>query len=251
MAVSRREFLKASGVFALQTRTAETGVLVNDIHSQLNPTRVREIVPVASPSDLQRALRRADAAGHARQHRRRPARHGRSAVCRQLDDARHDPLQSRAIARSRQGTRRSRGGHHVAGARRLPAEGAGRAAEPVGHCAEADRRRSADDRRGAGGERARPRPEDEAVHRRRRIVRARRCTWRVAHVQPHRERRAVSSRDRRLWAVRRHLDGQAAARPAAEDPAHRRGADGRRPAEGVRAADRRRVHVRRLPVFGR
>ena len=44
MAVSRREFLKASSLFALQSRTAESGVLVNDIHSQLNPTRVREVV---------------------------------------------------------------------------------------------------------------------------------------------------------------------------------------------------------------
>ena len=50
MAVSRREFLKASGVFALQTKAAETGVVVNDIHSQLNPTRVREIVSISSTS---------------------------------------------------------------------------------------------------------------------------------------------------------------------------------------------------------
>ena len=45
-------------------------------------------------------------------------------------------------------------------------------AAPVGHRAEADRRRPADDRRRAGGQRARPRLEDEAVHRRRGIVRA-------------------------------------------------------------------------------
>jgi FAD/FMN-containing dehydrogenase len=61
MAVSRREFLKASSVFALQTGAAEPGVAVNDIHSQLNPTRVREIVAVTSTSDLQRALRSAAA----------------------------------------------------------------------------------------------------------------------------------------------------------------------------------------------
>lgn len=64
MAVSRRGFLKASGLFALQRGTAEPGVLVNDIHSQLNPTRVREVVTVSSPSDVQRAVRRAAASGH-------------------------------------------------------------------------------------------------------------------------------------------------------------------------------------------
>jgi FAD/FMN-containing dehydrogenase len=63
MAVSRRDFLKASSMFALQARGAQTGVLVNDVHSQLNATRVREVVPIASASDLQRAIRRADAAG--------------------------------------------------------------------------------------------------------------------------------------------------------------------------------------------
>jgi FAD/FMN-containing dehydrogenase len=63
MAVSRREFLKASGLLALQTRRPERGVLVNDIHSQLNPTRVGEIVPVASQAGLEQALRRASAAG--------------------------------------------------------------------------------------------------------------------------------------------------------------------------------------------
>ncbi|MEO5742821.1 MAG: FAD-binding oxidoreductase [Vicinamibacterales bacterium] len=63
MAVSRREFLKASSLFALQSGTAERGVLVNDVHSQLNATRVREVVAVSSPSDLQRAVRRAAASG--------------------------------------------------------------------------------------------------------------------------------------------------------------------------------------------
>jgi FAD/FMN-containing dehydrogenase len=65
MAVSRRGFLKASGLLALQRGTPESGVLVNDIHSQLNPTQVREVVAVSSASDLQRALRRAAASGHA------------------------------------------------------------------------------------------------------------------------------------------------------------------------------------------
>jgi FAD/FMN-containing dehydrogenase len=65
MPVSRRDFLKASSMFALQARAADGGVLVNDIHSQLNATRVREIVPIASITELQRALRRAGEAGQA------------------------------------------------------------------------------------------------------------------------------------------------------------------------------------------
>ena len=64
MTVSRREFLKASSLFAIQSGTAEPGVLVNDIHSQLNSTRVREVVAVSSPADIQRALRSAAASGH-------------------------------------------------------------------------------------------------------------------------------------------------------------------------------------------
>jgi FAD/FMN-containing dehydrogenase len=59
MPVSRREFLKASSAFAWQSRTPAAGVLVNDIHSQLNPTRVQQIVSISSPPDLQRALREA------------------------------------------------------------------------------------------------------------------------------------------------------------------------------------------------
>src|SRR5687768_2678421 len=69
MAVTRRDFLKASSLF-VHLRPGfnqggygaqAQGVLVNDIHSQLNPTRVSEIASVASVSDLQRALRRAGA----------------------------------------------------------------------------------------------------------------------------------------------------------------------------------------------
>ena len=59
MSLSRRDFLKASSVFALQTPPSGTGTIVNDIHSRLNPTRVREVVSVSSTADLQRALRRA------------------------------------------------------------------------------------------------------------------------------------------------------------------------------------------------
>jgi FAD/FMN-containing dehydrogenase len=64
MPLTRRDFLKASSLFALQARPAEHGVIVNDVHAQLNATRVREVVPIASTADLQRVVRRADAAGY-------------------------------------------------------------------------------------------------------------------------------------------------------------------------------------------
>jgi FAD/FMN-containing dehydrogenase len=65
MALSRRDFLKASSLFALQAAPPATGTIVNDIHSQLNPTRVREVVSIGSVTDLQRALRNAAAAKQA------------------------------------------------------------------------------------------------------------------------------------------------------------------------------------------
>jgi FAD/FMN-containing dehydrogenase len=63
MAFSRRDFLKASSFFALQA--TPPGAIVNDIHSQLNATRVREVVTVSSSADLQRALKRAAASQQA------------------------------------------------------------------------------------------------------------------------------------------------------------------------------------------
>ena len=71
MALDRRAFLKTTGLMALapvwpaQRPGAGTGSLVNDIHSQLNPTRVLDIVPVDSTRALQDAIRRAAAGGHA------------------------------------------------------------------------------------------------------------------------------------------------------------------------------------------
>ena len=71
MAVNRREFLKTAGLlqlrppWPLQGPISGSGTLVNDIHSQLNPTRVREIVPVDSTRALQRAIKRAAGDGHA------------------------------------------------------------------------------------------------------------------------------------------------------------------------------------------
>ena len=79
MAVNRRDFLRVTGLLAtapvwirdrararpLQSPTTAFGTFVNDIHSQLNPTRVLEIVPVATSEDLQRAIQRTAAGGHA------------------------------------------------------------------------------------------------------------------------------------------------------------------------------------------
>ncbi len=71
MTMNRRDFLKATSVLAaapakgVQHKDQTPPALVNDIHSQLNATRVREIVPVTSAADIQRAVARAAAAGHA------------------------------------------------------------------------------------------------------------------------------------------------------------------------------------------
>ena len=64
MAMDRRTFLKRTGLMAVapalaQGSQAGSGVVVNDIHSQLNPTRVREVVRVDSTQALQQAIRRA------------------------------------------------------------------------------------------------------------------------------------------------------------------------------------------------
>jgi len=66
MPMNRRDFLKVAGAFAAAPAwPPDRGALVNDIHSQLNPTRVREIVSIASAGDIERAVKRAAAAGHA------------------------------------------------------------------------------------------------------------------------------------------------------------------------------------------
>src|SRR5215211_4753760 len=63
MRIRRREFLKAAGVAALSPAFAQqpAGTLVNDIHSQLNATRVRRLVEVDSMRALQAAIRSATA----------------------------------------------------------------------------------------------------------------------------------------------------------------------------------------------
>src|SRR5262245_47309641 len=64
MRIRRREFLKVAGLASVVPPWAAEaqnppGTLVNDIHSQLNETRVRRIVDVDSLSSLQEAVRRA------------------------------------------------------------------------------------------------------------------------------------------------------------------------------------------------
>lgn len=66
MNISRRTFLKGAGLATLATacgcRTVsetQSPLLVNDVHTQLNPTRVRSISSVDSLDDLRRVIRRA------------------------------------------------------------------------------------------------------------------------------------------------------------------------------------------------
>lgn len=63
--INRRAFLKLAGVAALMPwgcapyRPGSAGVLLNDVHSGLNPTTVRELVAVRSVQDIHRAVERA------------------------------------------------------------------------------------------------------------------------------------------------------------------------------------------------
>ncbi len=67
---NRRRFLQASSSLALEPAAAlladekDEGVLLNDVHSALNPTRVREVTSVASRQELARAVRTAARRGH-------------------------------------------------------------------------------------------------------------------------------------------------------------------------------------------
>jgi FAD/FMN-containing dehydrogenase len=66
MGIHRRDFLKAAGLVAIGPAWPAiapdvAGTLVNDIHSQLNSTRVARIVPIDSVKALQGAVRRAAA----------------------------------------------------------------------------------------------------------------------------------------------------------------------------------------------
>src|SRR5258708_29002510 len=67
MNISRRRFLKNTGLLALASSsgcvapssTRAAPVLVNDVHTQLNPTLVRDIRKVSSLKELRQAVRRA------------------------------------------------------------------------------------------------------------------------------------------------------------------------------------------------
>jgi FAD/FMN-containing dehydrogenase len=68
--LNRRDFLKTAGLFALwpygsvQQASASTGILVNDIHSQLNATRVDCIVPISSRADIRTTVLKARREGN-------------------------------------------------------------------------------------------------------------------------------------------------------------------------------------------
>ena len=67
MVLSRRDFLKLTGAFALspfQAALAETsGVVVNDVHSQLNRTIVERVSCVKSMKEIQESFKRAAKSG--------------------------------------------------------------------------------------------------------------------------------------------------------------------------------------------
>ena len=69
--VSRRDFLKAAGLLALwpygcATHTSTpAGTIVNDVHSQLNPTRVDHIVRVDSLEVIRTTILKAKREGKA------------------------------------------------------------------------------------------------------------------------------------------------------------------------------------------
>lgn len=63
--ITRRQFLKLAGAAAIipwscvQLGTHQFGTLLNDVHSGLNPTTVRDVIPVRSFGDIQQAVARA------------------------------------------------------------------------------------------------------------------------------------------------------------------------------------------------
>ena len=63
--INRRAFLKLAGVAALMPwgcarwHAEPAGVLLNDVHSGLNPTTVRDVISVRSVQDIQRVIERA------------------------------------------------------------------------------------------------------------------------------------------------------------------------------------------------
>jgi FAD/FMN-containing dehydrogenase len=66
--LSRREFLGAAGALAttplLRSAHAQPAAIVNDVHSQLNETRVRRVATPRTVDDVQAALRAAVSDGY-------------------------------------------------------------------------------------------------------------------------------------------------------------------------------------------
>ena len=227
------------------------GVGVNDIHSQLNATHVDRVVEVSSEAALRGALAAARAAGKSvcvagGRHAMGGQQFAAGAV---LLDMR--PM-NRIVSLDRCARhRRSRGRHPVAGADPWPDRHAAGLRAGLEHRPEADRRRPPHARRRARQQHPRPRAHAAADHRRRGVVHPDGRRRPAAHLQPQRERRSLSSRDRRLRPVRRGHPRAAAADAAgqarARGAAHRRG----RADAGLRAAHRRRIPLRRLPVLDR
>ena len=63
--ITRRQFLKLTDVADVAPwgcacwLTVAAGVRLNDVHSGLNPTTVREVIPVRSAEDIQRVVEHA------------------------------------------------------------------------------------------------------------------------------------------------------------------------------------------------
>ena len=63
--ITRRQFLKLAGVAVVapwgcaRWPSVPAGVRLNDVHSGLNPTTVREVIPVRSTEDIQRIVEHA------------------------------------------------------------------------------------------------------------------------------------------------------------------------------------------------
>jgi hypothetical protein len=79
--LSRRQFMTAttaffaSGVVPHKLRSSPESAEVNDVHAQLNPTRVSEILQPRSPQDVREIIRTAQ---NARLSHLRRASHGRA-----------------------------------------------------------------------------------------------------------------------------------------------------------------------------
>ena len=183
---------------------------------------------------------------------RRSPRHGRPAVPRRRPDDRHPaPVEAASRFDAEKGHIEVEAGMQWPQLLQVPGREPEGPRAAVDLRAEADRGRQAHHRRLPCRQHPRPRPEDAALHRRRRVVQAAHRQGRRGRVQPHRKQRAVPPGDRRLRPVRPDHLGDAAPGRAPQGRARGRGALDRRPGQGVRRAHPRRLPLRRLPVRDR